>query len=344
MTPLKKLIIAEISLLVFASSWCFSEDSAGSFSLSIHNKTMGYFDTPAEMLITDPQGRRLGYDSSAPFNSSEQMNMFMEIPGARYTQGGIGASSDEDPLGVDDSGLSNYREFYVQQAIRGKYLLQVIGIRNGAYLLEGTFDKSDGTWQFLKESPSFITQGETTTLNIDYDPTPGTPAPVIIKTITFHAVRGDVSVALQLNQLGDEKFARSLIKTIDLAEKLSITCAKRKHNKDKVCEPSVAVLKLFVKRLEKANQKCDSRKPKACDEDEDWDAFDREHRKDHDYDDFFRDWDRDDWHKWQKNCKRFVTDEALNIIKEDTQWLIKSLGGKTEKERDDHHGNEGKGR
>ena len=189
----------------------------------------------------------------------------------------------------------------------------------------------------------FTVAGQTVTINVDYDPTPGAPAPVITRTVTFDVLRNDVSVAQSLNQLSDDKFARSLVKNIDLAQKLSTTCDKRKHNKDKVCEPAVAVLKLFIKRLEKANQKCDSKKPQACDEDKDWDDFDKEHRKDHDYDDFFREWDRDDWHKDKKKCKRFVTDEALEIIKEDAQWLIKSLGGEIEKEHDDLHGGKEKG-
>ena len=307
----------------------FANASDGAVELRAFNKTTGYFDTPVELLIIDSQGRRTGYSLSAPFNKLEQINMFQEIPEGMYEQDGVGSASDEDPLGVNDSGLSNFRRLRLQEAAQGTYLLQIIGRKTGQYALDGTFEKDDGTLQFLGESQGFIIQGQTTNLSINYDPTPGTPAPVIIKAITFDVLRNDVSVARQLNRLGDDKFARSLIKNIDLAEKLSVKCDKRKHNKDKGCVPAVTVLKLFIKRLEKANQKCDSKKPQACDEDKDWDDFDKEYRKDHDYDDFFREWDQDDWHKDKKKCKRFVTDEALKIIKEDAQWLIKSLGDKT---------------
>ena len=82
----------------------------------------------------------------------------------------------------------------------------------------------------------------------------------------------------------------------------------------------------LTKRLEAANRKCDSKDFKACDEDNDWNDFDKGHRKDHDYDDFFREWDQDVWHKDKKTCKRFVSDEALKIISEDALWLTKSLG------------------
>jgi hypothetical protein len=156
---------------------------------------------------------------------------------------------------------------------------------------------------------------------LNYDPAPSAPAPVITKTVTFDALRGDVSVAQKLNQLGDDKFAASLLKQVDLAEKSAGICDKRKTPKAKGCEPAANVLKLFVKRLELANKKCDN--PAACDEDREWSAFRKEHGRDHDYDDFFRIWDNDDWHKWKEQGKRFVTDEALGIIKSDAEGLIK---------------------
>jgi hypothetical protein len=150
-------------------------------------------------------------------------------------------------------------------------------------------------------------------------------------------------VAQSLKQIGDDKFVASLNRVVNLAGRLADKCNKHdKHRKS--CAPAVAVLKLFVMRLETANRRCDSKNPGGCDEDRDWDDFGKEHRKDHDYDDFFREWDRDDWHKHKKTCKRFVTDEALKIIKEDAQWLIKSLGGEIDKKHGDKHGHEEKGR
>ena len=119
-------------------------------------------------------------------------------------------------------------------------------------------------------------------------------------------------------------FVASLTRNMDLAERLSGLCGKRKAKKDK-CEPAVNVLKLFVKRLELANRKCDN--PADCDEEREWSAFRKAHGGDNDYKDFFRDWDKDEWHKQKKGSKRFVSDGALKIISEDAGWLIKSLGG-----------------
>ncbi|MBI5743261.1 MAG: hypothetical protein HY952_01805 [Elusimicrobia bacterium] len=151
------------------------------------------------------------------------------------------------------------------------------------------------------------------------------------KTVVFNTLRNDVLVARQLNQLGDDKFVGSLTKNIELAEKLAGVCEKHKTSKTKGCKPAANVLKLFVKRLELASRKCD--KPDACDEEREWSTFRKEHGREDDYKDFFRDWDRDDWHKHKKQCHRVITDEALKIIKDDAGWLIKFLDGKAEDER-----------
>ncbi|MDD5210673.1 MAG: hypothetical protein PHV36_14890 [Elusimicrobiales bacterium] len=322
--------------MVFANVPGISADDESSITFVIHNSTDTAKDTPAEVMLTDNQGRRTGFDASAPFNDAAGITGVNEIPGSGYSIQGIGDESGEE----NDEPF--YRELYVPEPLPGKYTLQIIGRQTGGYLLSGGFYDSNHNGQHYDAS-GFIVSGQTVTINLEYSPTPGAPAPVVVKTVTFDVMRQDLTAAQQLKQLGDDKFVRSLVKTVDLAGKLSAMCDKRKHSKDKGCEPAVAVLKLFVKRLEKANQKCDSKNSRECDEDKDWDDFNKGHRKDHDYDDFFRDWDRDDWHKHKKQCKRFVADEAFKIIKEDTQWLIKSLGGKVDKEHD-HHGGEGKGR
>ena len=163
---------------------------------------------------------------------------------------------------------------------------------------------------------AYITSGTTQQYSILVDPTPGAPASVITKTVSFDVLRSDVFVAHQLKQLGDDKFADALVKNIGLAEKLSGKCAKRDEHADKKGrEPAVNVLKLFVKRLELANKKCGE---EACGEEETLSAFRKAHTQDHDYDATLPVVDK---------AKRFVTDEALKIITKDAQWLIKSFGG-----------------
>ena len=330
--------------LCIAVSQAFAGDSGGMIQLRVYGTTAGQTDSPAEILIVDAQGRRTGFLREAPLDGDTLLNKVEEIPVSMYIRQGLDAPSDEDPVVVDPRGGASYRVLTISDATSGYYNLKLIGVNNGGYQLEGTFQKTDGDITHLNNFNGFVLQGETTTISINYDPAPGAPAPVMTKTVTFDTLRNDVSAARQLNQLGDDKFVRGLIKNIDLAEKLAAVCDKRKREKDKPCEPAANVLKLFVKRLELANHKCDVRNPAPCDEEREWTAFRREHGKDHDYDDFFRDWSRDDWHKDKKTCKRFVSDDALKIISGDAGWLIKSLGGEMDKRHDEPRGDDKKGR
>lgn len=337
-----RTIKSTLVFLCIAASQAFGEDSGGMIQLRVYGTTAEQTDSPAEILIVDTQGRRTGFLREAPLDGDTLLNKVEEIPVSMYIRQGLDAPSDEDPVVVDPRGGAYYRVLTISDATSGNYNLKIIGVNNGGYLLQGTFQKSDGNITYLKDFNGFVVQGGTTTISIDYNSTPGTPATVIIKNITFDSLRNDVTVAKQLNQLDDDKFVRSLVKNIDLAEKLAGVCGKRKQRKDKPCQPAIAVLKLIIKRLELANRKCDN--PTDCDEEREWTAFRKEHGRDDDYKDFFREWDRDDWHKHKKRCKRFVTDEALKIIKDDAGWLINSLGGEIDKGHNEHHGNDKKGR
>jgi hypothetical protein len=285
------------------------------------------YDVLAHFVVTDPVGRRTGqvlYPSRANLK---------EIPNAKYIAERLG---DEETSSPGTEGV----EFWLRPVHIGTYTVTFSGVADTAYTYEVNFYNTDHNdiSPDAGKMEAFISSGAVVEYKVYCAPSSVSPIPNITKTVTFAILHNDVLVAQKLNQLGGDKFVRSLSKTIDLAEKLSAFCDKRKHNKDKGCVPAVAVLKLFVRRLELANHKCDSKNPKACDEDKDWDDFGKAHRKDHDYDDFFKDWDRDEWHKHKKTCKRYVSDEALKIISEDTQWLIKSLGGEFGKAGTDDSG------
>ena len=318
----RKITSLIVLLLTFVNIPVIRAENDSSITIAIHNSTDTAKDTPAEVILIDNQGRRTGFDASAPFNDAAGITEVHEIPDSGYSIQGIG----DDSGGGDDEPF--YRELYIPEPLPGKYTLQIIGRQTGGYVLYGGFYDSNHNSQHY-DAFGFIAAGQIVIINMEYSPTPGAPALVITKNVTFDILRNDITVARQLNQLGDDKFARSLVKNIDLAEKLSIMCDKRRHRKDQPCQSAVAVLKLFVKRMELANRKCDN--PADCDEEREWTAFRKEHGRNDDYKDFFRDWDRDDWHKHKKNCKRFITDEALKIIREDMQWLIKSLGGEIDK-------------
>lgn len=307
------------------TSFLFAHDLS---SISADLSTVSSGETKAFLVVSDPSGRRIGGNITLGTDAE-----FNEIP--------TGACSVEV---LDDNDNGNPGPESVQCSISavsvGTYTFTLYGRETVRYrmYLSGTDNYGD-----YVSNPNivlgYIVNGATLTYSVAYDPGSMQGITSVTKSVSYSSLRQDIESALSLSQLGDEKFAASLIKNIDLVEKLAGVCKRRKAPSFKDCEPAADVLELFVKRLETANRKCDSGNPQQCDEDKDWDDFGKEHRKDHDYDEFFRDWGRDDWSKDKKTCKRFVANEALKIIKEDAQWLIKSLGGDTDKDHEKEDSN-----
>lgn len=276
--------------------------------------------------ITDPRGIKAGHLEDG---SSTVTNL----------GGGYGIDRIDDDETPGSLGTAKM-EINVWPVRVGTYTVTFYGLSDTNYRMATDYNLNDGTRSRpqITEYTGFISSGAVRTYSMVVA-NPNQP-PVLVKGVTFQVLRQDIQTAFQLNQLGDDKFVNSLTRMVNLAEKLSGKCDK--HGKDKKCSPAIAVLNMVIKRLETANRKCDNENPVACDEEKDWNDFGKAYRKDHDYDDFFREWDRDDWHKWKKKCKRFVSDEAFKIITEDTQWLIKSLGGEIDKK--DRHSDGDKGR
>lgn len=289
--------------------------SAGSDDQPVNDR-----HTKVHFIVKDSLGRKTGFKSAFMFPEGDMgVKSYREIPNSSYGVDQTGSLDPNDPGEPESATLD-----FFPPVLKDTYTITLIGFANSKYTVGMYLSDLNGNAGESIQYEAYITSGTTQQYSIHLDPTPGTPTPVIIKTVTFEVLRNDVSVAQKLNQLGDDKFADSLVKNIDLAEKLSGVCDKRKSEKEK-CEPAIAVLRLFIKRLELANRKCDN--PADCDEEREWAVFRNKYGMDDDFKDFFRDWDKDDWHKHKKISKRFITDEALKIIVEDAQWLIKSLGG-----------------
>jgi len=322
---IKYLILVSIAVSTLYALDLYAEEDAGLFfSLLTRNPP------ESSLIVTDPLGRKTGVNLllGSIKDAAAYVN---QIPDSH-------AGYEASPMNSETGGASDTGNISVQifkNVATGKYNVSIFGSTTTIYNLN--IDLRNSLGQFMDSSSVFgwVDAGGMVQYDVLLDPNPGAPAPVVLKTVTFGMIRQDLIVAQSLNQIGEDKFVTSLSKTVNLAEKLAGVCDKRKHRKDKPCQPAIAVLKLFIKRLEIANRKCDS--SDNCGEESEWAAFHKEHGKDHDYDDFFREWDRDDWHKHKKGCKRFVSDEALKIIKDDTSWLIKSLGGETDKDREGHH-------
>lgn len=285
-------------------------------------------DIGIHFVVTDPAGRRTGFlPTPGGIPKPLRVANLQEMPVASYLTNRLGSEDgDVGPEGI---------QFYSESVIVGTYTVSVYGIAETKYRLRFDIYKNRDEL-FPVKYAGFVSTGSIFQYAVYLDPTRFTSVPIIIKIVTFDTMLQDLVVAQKLNQIGDDKFANSLIRMVNLAEKLAVKCDI--HKKDKKCSPAIAVLSMVIKRLEIANRKCDNKNLGTCDEDKDWNDFGKEHRKDRDYDDFFKDWDRDDWHKWKKECKRFVSDEALEIIREDAQWLIKSLGGEIGEKRDNQAG------
>ncbi len=299
------LIAGMLSIVVPARSNAESE-WGGTINLSLGTASTS---TYAQILVTDPLGRKSGFVADG--------KIVLDIPGSNYV-----AESVDDYSGANKGNESVV--FLVNDPIAGQYNFVVVGLANTKYSFQIHAEDSDGkeVISYADIHSGIISSGMTQQYVLNYTPASGGVSSVG-KTINFAGLRNDVTIAEKLNELGAEKFVKSLVKNIDLSEKLYAVCDKRKTPKAKGCEPAVDVLRLFVKRLELANRKCDS--AGGCDEGPELAAFEKAHRGDRDYDDFFRAWDKDDWHKSKKTSKRFVTDEALSIIRGDAEVLIKTL-------------------
>ena len=83
-----------------------------------------YLASPAEMLFTDPIGRRLGKD---PTNNVE----YNEIPEGVYYQEGIGNPFPETSVPNEES-----KNIWIPDPIDGKYDIQIIGTESGSYTLD----------------------------------------------------------------------------------------------------------------------------------------------------------------------------------------------------------------
>lgn len=111
--------------------------------------TMTLHGAVSEAVITDPLGRRLGYDPGGD-------RTYLEIPDATYDSSGLGTLRndsivDEDPL---------WKEIYLNEPSDGAYRVLIIGTRPGRYTLSiGGYDvRHTSSWFEAKDVP--IAAGE----------------------------------------------------------------------------------------------------------------------------------------------------------------------------------------
>lgn len=108
-----------------------------------------YLASPAEFLITDPLGRKLGKDPITGI-------VYNEIPEGSYTSEYSIASSDEP---IDPEQLHEIKAVYIPAPIDGKYMIQVIGTDNGSYTIDLLMYDQEG------ESRNLTLKGDTSLNN-----------------------------------------------------------------------------------------------------------------------------------------------------------------------------------
>lgn len=109
-----------------------------------------YLASPAELLVTDPQGRKLGKN---PITDT----IYDEIPEGIYNREGPIISSD---LPLDLTDIHEAKVIYIPMPIDGNYNIQVIGTDTGSYALDSLIYDQNG------QSESFTQEGNTIANNI----------------------------------------------------------------------------------------------------------------------------------------------------------------------------------
>ena len=295
-------------LILLSSLPAFSDDHSG---LSV--SAGSYSGVPkVQFIVFNSNNQRSGYLPGVSSNVDE-------IPDASY---GVTRLGTED-TGADDNDWATV-EFSNNGPISiGTYTITFYGLADTKMWYSILVNSRVGDSLLSEEHVLYVSSNTAVKHTVFINPEAGLGSAVVVDNTTFETLRVEVSVAQKLEQVGDDKFSASLQGYITHSEKLAGVCFKHRTWNPKDCHSATDVLRLFIKRLELANRKCDT--TGGCDEGPELAAFEKAHRGERDYDDFFRAWDKDDWHKWKKTSKRFVTDEALAIIRGDAEILIKTL-------------------
>jgi hypothetical protein len=161
--------------------------------------------SPAELLITDPKGRRLGKD---PINNVE----YNEIPGGSYYRESIGNPFAETSMPTKES-----KFIWIPKPMDGEYNIQVIGTDLGPYTLEFlTYNKSGEATEIKFEG---VTNKEVISdYRINYNSIPEKPT-IIERIVNIQDVIIEIEIGRQLNLIDNDGIKNSLIRKLNNAKK-----------------------------------------------------------------------------------------------------------------------------
>ena len=243
--------------------------------------------SPAELLVTDPQGRKLGKD---PINDIE----YNEIPGGSYYLEGIGNPFPEIPAPTKES-----KFIWIPDPLEGEYNIQIIGTELGEYTLDflAYNEAGESTSATLKG----VTDAEVTSnYSVNYTSIPG-EITEIERVVTIEDAVGDVEMSYELGWI-TKKFVKDiLIVKLKVAQLLEEQKEKQLEHFDKLIEK--AKNPIVRQELEKAKEEYEKRMNKVITRT--LELFIKEVR-------FYTN-------------KGYITEKALELLIEDAQYIIEHL-------------------
>jgi hypothetical protein len=160
----------------------------------------------ADLLITDPLGRRAGLDPTTRVD-------VRDIPDASHTEDRI----DDDETG--EIGPTT-RAINVSQPLSGVYNAQISAVRLGIVNLTLTLFAQDNSLQPLVTIPAIAAPGRTPSFTIQIDPSPGT-APSIVRIANSQSTLDDIANGFKLGLITEDE-SRQLSSIIQKARAESL--------------------------------------------------------------------------------------------------------------------------
>jgi uncharacterized delta-60 repeat protein len=164
--------------------------------------------SPVELLVTDPQGRRLGW--------SESEDIF-EIPQGSYFRDFPLGNADGDGVGPGES--SGRKTAYIPLPESGNYTVRVVGTALGTYTLEFRTVAADGTAREMRLS-GVANVGSSAPFAVAYSALPTSPLEAS-RITTFEGMSADIDNSLRLGLIDNAGIANSLLRKLRAAQRTS---------------------------------------------------------------------------------------------------------------------------
>ena len=159
--------------------------------------------SPVELLVTDPSGKRTGFDTLSAVK-------FNEVIGSTYYTESIG--DDDNP--ASDNTSPEVKNLDISSPLTGIYSLKVQGTGVGPYVIDFYAHDSNGDAHLTTVQGSAIS-GSMAEFAADYSPAPGS-AIIVKRVVTIGSIIADVTAARKAKLL-EKEVAAELIEKLNKA-------------------------------------------------------------------------------------------------------------------------------